>query len=438
MSRRNLYSLLGCLLLSILCYVRGEHDPYARYLLEGYKKIDRFALEDVPDEELFEGAMQGMIGVLRERGDPYSEFLAPQVARRMGEELSQEFGGIGVVLEYRDDPGGFFVAQPPLPGRPAEKAGIQSGDQILAVDGFSMEGLGAEDFDVVLQRMRGKPRKPLDLLIRPHESDSKKLVSIVRELIDQPSIAGDLPTGPQSWDYLLDDDPRLALLRIMSFGDKTAGEIEALLPRLKSEGMEALILDVRQNPGGRLDSAVEVCRLFLPAGALIYETRGRGNEVIEQVHSVRNGPFTDIPIVVLVDRDSASASELVAGCLKDTGRAVVCGERTYGKGTVQQLLYMQSGKRMLKLTSASFWTKGGTPIQRRPGATEWGVDPSPGLAIERTDEEYKQWFLARRQRDMSAFPRHQDDSADAPPAKLFSDEAVERAVAHLQHELESR
>src|SRR5690606_40464365 len=103
MSRRNLYTLLGCLLLSILCYVRGEQDPYARYLLEGYEKIDRYALEDVPDEELFEGAMQGMIAVLRERGDPYSEFLAPQVARRMGEELSQAFGGIGVIFEFRHD-----------------------------------------------------------------------------------------------------------------------------------------------------------------------------------------------------------------------------------------------------------------------------------------------------------------------------------------------
>jgi carboxyl-terminal processing protease len=437
MSRRNLYLMLGCLTFALLCYKRGGQDPYARYLLEGYEKIDRYALEDVPDEELFEGAMEGMVNVLHKRGDTYSEFLAPQVAKRMGEELSQEFGGIGVVIEFRDDPRGFFVAQPPLPGRPADKAGIRRGDQIVAIDGKPLEDLGRDDFGVVLQRMRGKPRKPLELTIRKPDSDTPQRVAIVRELIGQPSIAGDVSTGPQTWEYLLDDDRRIALLRLMSFGDKTASEIEELLPKLKAEGMQGLILDVRQNPGGRLDSAVDVCQLFLPAGVLIYETRGRGNEVLEQVYSTRNGPFIDLPLVVLIDRDSASASELVAGCLKDTGRAVVGGERSFGKGTVQQLLYMQSGNRMLKLTSATFWTKGGTPIHQWPGAAQWGVTPTAGLEVERTAEEFEAWIRARRQRDMSAFLEAEPKESDSQPNALFRDEAVDRAVAHLQHELES-
>jgi carboxyl-terminal processing protease len=436
MSRRNLYLLLAGIAITWLCYNKGEQDPYARYLRDGYQKIDALALDDVPDELLFEGAMEGMVNVLKERGDPYSELLEPQAAKRMGEELSQEFGGIGVVLEYKEESPGYYVAHPPLPGLPADRAGIRSGDQIIAIDGFSTAGLTLDDFEIVLRRMRGKPRKPLNLVIRRPEVAEPLSISLERELIEQPSIAGDIPLEFQKWKYTLEEDERIALVRLMSFGDKTAGEIESLIPQLVDEGIRGLILDVRRNPGGRLDSAIDVCRLFLPAGELIVETHGRGNQVLDSVVTSRDGPFKDIPLVVLVDRDSASASELVAGCLKDTGRAVVCGERSYGKGTVQQLLYMQSGNRMLKLTSASFWTKGGNRIQRLPGADRWGVDPSPELEVTLTDEQHGEWLLARRERDRPTTGARSPSDSDQPAERLFVDEAVDRAVAHLQHQLD--
>ncbi len=436
MSRRNFYFLLAGVALAVLCYNKGEQDPYARYLRDGFQKIDTLALDDVPDELLFEGAMAGMVNVLKERGDPYSELLEPQAAKRMGEELSQEFGGIGVVLEYKEQTPGYYVAQPPLPGLPADRAGIRHGDQIVAIDGFSTEGLTLNDFEVVLQRMRGKPRKPLELVIRRPDLAEPLAITLKRELIAQPSIAGDTPLEFPNWKYTLEEDERIALLRLTSFGDKTAGEIEALLPRLIDEGVQGLILDVRRNPGGRLDSAIDVCRLFLPAGQLIVETHGRGNEVLDAVVTTHDGPFTDIPMVVLVDRDSASASELVAGCLKDTRRAVVCGERSFGKGTVQQLLYMQSGNRMLKLTSASFWTKGGERIQRLPGAERWGVDPTPELEVPLSDEQYREWLLARRERDRPTTGAKSHSDGDQPTERLFVDEVVDRAVAHLQHQLD--
>lgn len=436
MSRRNLYFLLAGVAMTWLCYNKGEQDPYARYLRDGYHKIDTLALDDVPDELLFEGAMEGMVNVLKERGDPYSELLEPQAAKRMGEELSQEFGGIGVVLEFKEEAPGYYVAHPPLPGLPADRAGIRAGDQVIAIDGFSTEGLTLNDFEVVLERIRGKPRKPLELVIRRPDVAEPLSISLQRELIEQPSIAGDIPLEFQKWRYTLEEDERIALVRLMSFGDKTAGEIESLLPQLREKGMEGVILDVRRNPGGRLDSAVDVCRLFLPAGELIVETHGRGNEVLDSVATTHDGPFTDIPMVVLIDRDSASASELVAGCLKDTGRAAVCGERSYGKGTVQQLLYMQSGNRMLKLTSASFWTKGGGRIQRLPGADRWGVDPSPELEVPLSDEQHVEWLLARRERDRPATGARSPSDDGQPAERLFVDEAVDRAVAHLQHQMD--
>ena len=436
MSRRNLYLLLATFAFSLVCYFKGEQNPYARYLLDGYGKIDHLALDDVPDEALFEGAMEGMVQVLNRRGDPYSELLAPQAAKRMGEELSQEFGGIGVVLEFKAEIPGYFIAHPPLAGLPADRAGIRRGDQIIAIDGVSTEGLTDRDFEVVLQRMRGKPRKELRLSIRRPGVEEPLELSLKRERIEQPSIAGDIPLEFPKWEYLLEEDRRIALVRVMSFGDKTAGEIESLLTRLTREGMEGLILDVRRNPGGRLDSAIDVCRLFLPAGELIVETHGRGNKVIDSVSTTSDGPFTNFPMVVLIDGDSASASELVAGCLKDTGRAVVGGQRSYGKGTVQQLLYMQSGNRMLKLTSASFWTKGGERIQRLPQAERWGVDPSPGLEVELTEEQHSEWLLARRERDRPATGARSPSESDQPAERLFVDEAVDRAVAHLQHQLD--
>src|SRR5690606_13324867 len=246
--------------------------------------------------------MEGMVNVLKERGDPYSELLQPQAAKRMGEELSQEFGGIGVMLEYKEEAPGYYVAHPPLPGLPADRAGIRSGDQIIAIDGLSTEGLTLDDFEIVLQRMRGKPRKPLELVIRRGDLEEPLTISLQRALIEQPSLAGDIPLDFPKWKYTLEEDERIAHVRIMSFGDKTSGELESLLPQLVDQGMQGLILDVRRNPGGRLDSAVDVCRLFLPAGELIVETHGRGNKVIDSVMTTREGPFTDIPIVVLIDR----------------------------------------------------------------------------------------------------------------------------------------
>lgn len=433
MSHRNLMLLLVAMGFSLLCYQRGGQNPYARYIMEGYRKIDRYALDEVPDRELFEGAMKGMVDVLKEHGDPHSQFLVQHKARLTGDELSQEFGGIGVTLDFQDDPPRFLVSLPPLPGRPADRAGIQQGDQIVEIDGMSTAGLDRNNFADILARMRGKPSKPLTLKIVRSGSTEPTTIVVTRELITIPSIEGDRPLGQMEWEFTLEEDPRIALVRLSSFGDKTVVEIKDVLPRLLDEGVEAILLDMRGNPGGRLDTAVEVCELFLPAGEMIVETHRRGGEVVEVVRSMADGPFASLPVVVLVDRQSASASELVAGCLKDTGRAVVCGERTFGKGTVQQLLYMQAGQSMLKLTSASFWTKGMQPIQRRGDAAQWGVDPSPGMEVELTEEQYLDWLRARRQRDRGFAPSAADDTE---PEILYRDEVVERAVAHLQEQLQ--
>lgn len=450
MSRRNLTLLIAGIVFCWLCFLRGEQDPYARYTLEGYEKIDRYALDDVPDRELFQGAMRGMVEVLRERGDPHSSFTDETHTRLFLQDIAQEIGGIGVRLRFAGDPPQLEVAGPPVPDKPAALAGILQGDRILAIDGESTDGLTAKDFDEVLNTMRGKPGAALELTLLRDEADEPITVKLIREKITLDSVRGDVLLADQTWQYLLDEDSRIALVRLLSFGAKSVSELEALLPNLQAKGMQGLILDLRGNPGGALDAAVETCELFLPKDKLVVEIRNR--TAYRQEFTDRTGPYVDLPLVVLVDRNSASASEIVAGCLQDYDRAVVVGERSFGKGTVQELIHMQGGRTRLKLTMASFWRPSGKNIHRKGDdrkaslATggDWGVSPDGGYDVEQSDEDYVRWAKGRFLRDVTPLGGppiinlNEPTEGEAPPeveAGPLVDLAVDLAVEVLQAEL---
>lgn len=446
MSRRNLTLLLAAIVFCLLCFNRGEQDPYARYTLEGFERIDRMALDDVPDRELFQGAMRGMVDVLRERGDPHSSFTDETHTKLFLQDITQEIGGIGVRLRFEGEPPQLEVAGAPLPGKPAALAGIVQGDRILAIDGYSTEGLTRSDFDDILNRMRGTPGDSLELTLLKANATEPVKVELIREKMTLDSVRGDVLLADQTWQYLLEQDPRVALVRLASFGAKSVSEIEQLLPQLEAKGMESLILDLRGNPGGALDAAVEVCQLFLPADKLVVEIRDRTSVRRESTYKL--GPYVDLPLVLLIDRNSASASEIVAGCLQDHNRAVVIGERSFGKGTVQELIPMQAGRTRLKLTLASFWRPSGRNIHRKgddrqaslASGEDWGVSPNEGGAVDLSDEEYVRWIKARFQRDVTPLgqpPIVEIDSEDEAEAKLepYTDPAVDLAVEYLQEEL---
>ena len=441
MSRRNLTLLLVSIVFCALCFYRGEQDPYARYTLEGYEKIDRHALDDVPDRELFQGAMRGMVEVLKERGDPHSTFTDETHTKLFLQDIAQEIGGIGVRLRFVGDPPQLEVAGPPLPGKPADRAGIRKGDRILAIDGESTEGLTPADFEVVLDRMRGKPGTPLELTLQRAESDEQYTVQLVREKMTLDSVRGDRLLPDQTWRYELEQNPRIALVRLLSFGAKSVSELETLLPKLKADGMQAMILDLRGNPGGALDAAVEVCELFLSQGKLVVEKRNRSRSL--KLYTRRTGPYTELPLVLLIDRDSASASEIVAGCLQDHGRAAVVGERSFGKGTVQELIPMQANRTRLKLTVDSFWRPSGKNIHREGDDREaslagddWGVIPNEGLEVELDDEQYVRWIKGRFIRDITPLGEQPEVEEGAEPPEPFTDPAVDLAVEYLQEKLE--
>ena len=440
MSRRNLTWLLLSIAFCLLCYGRGEQDPFARYTLEGYEKIDRLAYEDVPDRELFQGAMQGMVEVLHRHGDEHSAFLAEQRAKRMQSDISQEIDGVGVILHVEGDPPALKVAGPPLPGKPADRAGVRENDTILAIEGKLLGQMSYLELERAIDMIRGRAGEPLVITVLHEGQDQPETLTLIRERIEIDSLRGDRLLADYTWQYLLEDDPRIALVRLTSFGMKTAGELEKLLPKLQAEGMQAMILDLRRDPGGSLGSAVETCEMFLPADRLIVETRDRLDRRRGAEQSTGDGPYLDLPLVVLIDRDSASASEIVSACLQDYQRAVVIGERSFGKGTVQELHMMQGGKSMLKLTCASFWRPSGKNIHRHNPDREaalsdpdWGVSPNPGFEIELTDEQYLELAKARSKRDTTVYHPDQDEANNDP---LYLDPFVDTAVAYFQELLD--
>lgn len=433
MSRRNSTVLLVAVAIGLLCYSRAERNPYARYASRAYRLVDENSLENPPDGELFSGAVRGMVAVLRQRGDVHSGYLEPTTAAPLREELRQQFGGVGVRVGLEGDPPRVVIVEPPQPGTPAYASPIRPNDVILSVDGFDTAGKNLQE---VVSRMRGPVGEPVAVAVR-HTDGVEESFTLVREVIRVPSVVGDRRTTDGGWRFPLQEEPTIALVRVTTFANRTVAELAETLDELTGAGVEAVVLDVRGNAGGALDAAVGVSELFLPAGAGVVSTRGRDGAVVDRFDTSDNGPYLGLPLAVLINGDTASASEIVAAALQDHDRAVVVGERSFGKGTVQQLLPLESGRSLLKLTSAGYWRPSGVNIHRLPGTPDsdpWGVLPDDGYEVPLTDEQRLAWYQWRRDRDLLAV-----EGADREPAAgpLEADAALALAVEALRAELKT-
>jgi carboxyl-terminal processing protease len=440
MPHRNLLLLLATLVISYACYVRAEQNPYARYLAAGYSTIDRWSLQEVPDQRLFEAAMQGMIQVLHQDGDEHSAFVQEQQHDDFREELTQQFGGVGIRIRLLGTPPLPTVIGPPEPGTPAYHAEIHSGDRILAIDG---ESTAKMQIGEVLQRMRGPVGKQVQLALL--HAGAPIDIRLTRAMITVDSLYGDLRDAQGHWQFRLPEDPRLGYVRITKFGDKTVAELTRVLADLTNNRdappIQGLILDVRDNHGGALDAAVDSSDLFLRAGKTIVTTRGRDLVTRDRFVSTGKGGYPEIPMAILINQESASASEILAACLQDYGRAVVIGQRSYGKGTVQRLFtHLEAGRSLLKLTTATYWRPSEKNIHRMPGDDDqatWGVRPDPGFEIPQDPEQVVLWRRYRSRRDLlgeesgSALADQLDKADGAPPA-AYTDQALQRATQVLQ------
>jgi carboxyl-terminal processing protease len=439
-SLRNLLLLLTTAIISYACYVRAEQNPYARYVASSYSVIDRWSLVNPPDQELYDGALHGMVQVLNRRGDEHSMFVDERGRDSFREDLIQEFGGIGVRILQLGDPPQLTIVGPPEPGSPAASSDIRSGDLLVAIDGEKTLGM---DMEEVLTLMRGPVGSTVVLSVLHADADEPVDIDIVRDTITVESILGDYRDEDNRWQFHLLSDTRIGYMRITKFGDKTEEELTHRLAELTAEGVQALILDVRDNYGGALDAAVGISDLFLRAGLPIVTTRDRDEQVRERFVSTGRGGYLDLPLAVLINHNSASAAEILAACLQDYKRAVIVGKRTYGKGTVQRLLPIESGRSLLKLTTATYWRPSGDNIHRMPGDTEadpWGVRPDEGFDVLMDDEQYLLWRKYRYRRDILG-PRQegslaeQFDEQDGRLPETFTDEVLDLAAGYLQSKI---
>jgi len=431
MPRRNVYLLVFFSIACLAC--AAKVSPYGRVLSFAMDEIQHRSLQQIDREELFQGALEGMMNRL----DAYSAYMPPAVAAEFEEVMDQEFGGVGMEVLLDPDTEQLTVASP-LVGTPAYEAGIRAGDKILRIDGQSTQGLSLED---AVKRMRGKPGDPVMLTILHSDQTEPEDVQIVRAVIQVETVLGDTREPDGTWSYFLEGHDRIGYLRINSFSEKTADELSSAVKWLTEQGMEALILDLRNNPGGLLDAAIDVCKLFVDSGAIV-SIRQRDPERIMHTFSANGeSASTGFPMAVLVNRYSASASEIVAACLQDHGRAAVVGERSYGKGTVQELINLQPGQGTLKLTTSSYWRPSDKNIHRHEGAGEdedWGVSPDEGCEVKLDDEQMTKLAVWRRNRDLAKVNGKKNSSGDDGTGAPYFDPQLAKAIERVQKSLEKQ
>ncbi len=453
MSHRNLLLLLATGVLCYACYLRAEQNPYARYVAAGYSVIDRWSLLEIPDQELFAGAVTGMVHTLQEHGDEYSTFVDATHRQEFREARRQEFGGIGVRIRPLGTPPLPTIVSPPRPGTPAAENNLRMGDRIQAIDGLQTVGRAMEQ---ILAAIRGPVGTPITLTIQRLQQAELLRMTLQRQVISVASLAGARRDRQGAWQFRLVQDPRIGYVRIEKFGDKTVSELTHVLARLTGSiptadppatapPIAGLILDVRDNNGGALDAAVAISDLFLQAGLPILTTRGRDQVIRDRFVATARGMYTKLPLVLLLNSESASASEILAACLQDHRRAVIVGERSFGKGTVQRVLQIESGRSLVKLTSATYWRPSGQNIHRMAGASAadaWGVQPTAGCEVKLDAPERRQWRQYRLRRDLQGHPQSdailaQVDAEFGQLPDAFRDRALDRAVEQLQQDLPS-
>jgi carboxyl-terminal processing protease len=337
--------------------VSADAETYEKLKVftEVLNQVNRGYVEEVDSNELVYEALKGMIKSL----DPHSAFLTPDDYREMQVDTRGEFGGLGIQIGIRNS---VLTVIAPIEDTPAWQAGIQAGDRIIKIEDEFTKDMTLQE---AVSKMRGPKGKPVTITIVREGLKEPKPFTIVRDIIKVKSVKSRVM------------DEGIGYVKINQFQERTAGDLERALKKLTEGEMRGLILDLRNNPGGLLKSAVDVSSRFLPGEKLVVYIQGRNGGRNEYRSS--GLPFSDtIPMVVLVNQGSASASEIVAGALKDWNRAVVIGVQTFGKGSVQSVIPLSDGSG-LRLTTARYYTPEGVSIQNT------GITPDIEVKIKPTD-----------------------------------------------------
>jgi carboxyl-terminal processing protease len=382
-----------------------KDNPYAQLELitrvmelirKDYVDTDRISYKD-----LTYGALRGMLNTL----DPHSQFMEPQSYQDMKEDTEGRFGGLGIVISNSKE--GFLTIVAPMEDTPGARAGLLPGDRIIKIEGKVTEKMSLQD---AVRQLRGEPGTKVTISIfRARAKDPAERIkdyTLERAVIKVESVK----------DAKIIEDG-VGYIRITQFNEPTADEFEKALAKLEKQGMDALIIDLRNNPGGLLDTARKVASKFVPAGELIVSTEGRDPAQKIVYRSERGKKRTHLPIVVLVNNGSASGSEIVAGALQDLKRAVLVGETTFGKGSVQSVLQLPDGSAM-RMTTAKYYTPSHKVIHEK------GITPDILVPISEEDER-----KLLEQRARATLPPEDDGEKGIEP---IADVQLERALAVIK------
>jgi carboxyl-terminal processing protease len=391
-----------------LAYAQGREadDPHKHYelfvnVLERVRKeyVDG---EELTYQELIYGALRGMLDTL----DPHSEFMEPEKYSELKKDTEGMFGGVGLVIGVRDEALSVIT---PLEDTPAFQAGILPGDRIIRIEGASTERFTLQE---AVKHLRGQPGTDVTVTVLTPGSGRVRDVTLTRAIIKVESVKDidgrrEFPVGADGIGYI----------RLSQFGEQTSLELEEALRKLSKAGMRSLVLDLRGNPGGLLDQAVRVAEKFLPRRQLIVYTEGRRPTDRTEYRATSKGRYVDLPMVILVNGGSASAAEIVAGCLQDTTRAVLLGEQTFGKGSVQKVLPLQDGT-ALRLTTAKYYTPSHKLIHGP------GIQPDISVPLTETQQQALQLRMRGTLESLSA------DELEL--LEMYPDVQLERAIQVLK------
>ena len=323
-------------------------------------------------QQLIQAALKGMVSSL----DPHSEFMEARKYDDMRKDTEGAFGGVGIVLNVRTNgvnKGGTLTVSETMDGTPASKGGIKPGDRIVKINGQTTEKFTIDD---AVRRLRGKKGTEVTVTISRPATEQELEIKLMRDTISVPSVRDFVGTT----EFKLDEN-KIGYVRLRQFGEKTADELEGALVKMEKVGVKGLIMDLRDNPGGLLDQAVKVSEKFLPRGQLVVSTEARQIADIQKFTASGRNPRPLLPMVILMNGGSASASEIVAGCLQDLKRAVVLGEQSFGKGSVQSILPLSDGS-ALRLTTAKYYTPSHKVIHEK------GITPDVTVSMSAEEERY--------------------------------------------------
>ncbi|MDD5131996.1 MAG: S41 family peptidase [bacterium] len=359
LSKRYIFMVLFIVVFGLISFTGTTTKMYdeVKLFTEGLDKIESNYVEEVDPKKLIYGALSGMTKSL----DPYSQFMEPDMYNETKVETEGEFGGLGIRIEIKDD---ILTVVAPIEGTPAYRQGVLAGDRIVKIDGKETKGLSLLE---AVKRLRGA--KGTKVTITIYRENAKDLLdfTIVRDMIKIESVK-----------YKMLDE-KLGYIKINEFTEKTALDLDKALTALEKDKAEKLILDLRNNPGGLLNTCIEVCKQFIGENKLLLSIRGRDAKMNQQFIADKTARHKKWPMVILVNKGSASASEILSGVVQDYKRGKILGAKTFGKGSVQTVMPMSDGSG-LRLTTAKYYLPSGRSIH------EIGVTPDIIVEMPREDE----------------------------------------------------